>query len=98
MPHCERCGGILKPDVVFFGDAVPRETVARAYALFESCRGLLIVGSSVMIHSSYRFCRRARELALPIAALNLGRTRADDWLQLKIEQPCERVLPGLLAF
>ncbi|MGI9327164.1 MAG: NAD-dependent protein deacetylase [Pseudomonadales bacterium] len=96
VPCCERCGGVVKPDVVFFGDSVSAATVAEAYAWIDSHRALLILGSSVMIHSSYRFCRRAQQQGVPMAALNLGRTRADDELQLKIEMPCEQVLPTLL--
>lgn len=96
VPCCEQCGGVVKPDVVFFGDSVSAATVAQAYAWIDSQRALLILGSSVMIHSSYRFCRRAQQRGMPMAALNLGRTRADDGLQLKIELPCEQILPALL--
>ncbi|GAA5524162.1 NAD-dependent protein deacetylase [Microbulbifer aestuariivivens] len=79
---CPRCGGILKPDVVFFGDSVP---AGRVQAALRACDGLLVVGSSLMVYSGFRFCRLAREWGKPIAALNLGRTRADDLLQLKLD-------------
>lgn len=96
VPDCSRCGGILKPAVVFFGDSVDRQQVDRAYQWVAECGALLIVGSSVMIHSSFRFVRRARELGLPLAAVNMGHTRADDWLDLKLTTPCERLLPAVL--
>lgn len=97
VPDCVRCGGVLKPTVVFFGDTVPKAVVEDAYQRVDAARGLLIVGSSVMIHSSYRFCRRAQQQGIAQFAVNRGRTRADDWLQVKIEAACEAVLPQLCA-
>ncbi|MEM1231542.1 MAG: NAD-dependent protein deacetylase [Pseudomonadota bacterium] len=95
VPDCAVCGGLLKPAVVFFGDTVPAPVVSAAYEQVDAARGLLVLGSSVMIHSSFRFCRRAKERGIPIYAVNLGRTRADEWLSMKLEAPCEEVLPGL---
>lgn len=97
VPGCRACGGLLKPDVVFYGDSVPRDRVARAYTLVESADALLVVGSSLMVFSSFRFCRRARELGTPILAVNRGVTRADDWLAAKLEADCAVVLPELAA-
>jgi NAD-dependent SIR2 family protein deacetylase len=97
VPHCERCGGVLKPDVVFYGDSVPRARVATAYALVESADAVLVVGSSLMVFSSFRFCRRAHELGIPLVAVNRGRTRADDWFRVKVEDDCARVLEELTA-
>ncbi|MFK7914347.1 MAG: NAD-dependent protein deacetylase [Pseudomonadales bacterium] len=97
VPDCRKCGGIVKPTVVFFGDSVPRDDVERAYDWVAQASGLLIVGSSVMIHSSFRFARRAHELGRPLVALNVGRTRADDWLTHKLTAPCELLLPALLT-
>lgn len=94
VPDCERCGGMLKPDVVFYGDSVPRERVQRAFAMVESADALLVVGSSLMVFSSFRFCRRARELGLPMAAVNRGVTRADPWFELKLEADCTELLPA----
>lgn len=91
-PECPHCGGILRPDVVFFGANVPRARVGAAFAALERCRGLLICGSSVMVYSSYRFCRRARDLELPMAAVNDGVTRADDMLELKVTSRCGATL------
>jgi len=96
VPDCRRCGGVLKPDVVFYGDSVPRTRVAEAYAVVDSAEALLVVGSSLMVFSSFRFCRRAQELGLPMAAVNRGVTRADQWFDLKIEDDCARVLPAVL--
>lgn len=95
VPNCERCGGILRPTVVFFGDSVPKPVVEQAYRWVANSRALLIVGSSVMIHSSFRFCRRALALKVPIFAINAGRTRADEFLELKVSESCETVLPAL---
>ncbi|MDZ7670399.1 MAG: NAD-dependent protein deacetylase [Gammaproteobacteria bacterium] len=95
VPVCLACGGRLKPDVVFYGDSVPRPRVAQAYALIESADAVLIVGSSLMVFSSFRFCRRARELGIPLAAVNQGVTRADAWLNVKVEVDCAAALPAL---
>ncbi|MFC6670252.1 NAD-dependent protein deacetylase [Marinobacterium aestuariivivens] len=94
---CERCGGILKPDVVFFGDQVPRQRVTEALAALERADAMLVVGSSLMVYSGFRFCRQAAALGKPVAALNLGRTRADALLALKLEAPASPVLGRLSA-
>lgn len=85
VPHCPECGGILKPDVVFFGDNVPKPRVEQALDALKSADALLVIGSSLMVYSGFRFCRRAREWHKPIAALTLGRTRADELLDLKLD-------------
>ena len=92
-PSCPHCGGVLMPDVVFFGDNVPPARTADALARMEAADALLVVGSSLMVYSGFRFCRLAQAAGKPIAALNLGRTRADDMLTLKLEASSERVLP-----
>ena len=88
VPDCEACGGMLKPDVVFFGENVPRERVLRAEAHLAAADAMLVVGSSLMVFSGYRFARSAARMGKPIAAVNLGRTRADDLLSLKVEADC----------
>ena len=95
VADCNDCGGLLKPDVVFYGDSVPRERVTAGYALVESADVVLIVGSSLMVYSSFRFCRRAHERGVPLVAINRGVTRADAWLSLKVEDDCATVLPLL---
>jgi NAD-dependent SIR2 family protein deacetylase len=88
VPDCPRCGGILKPDVVFFGENVPPDRVARAFEDVARADALLVVGSSLMVYSGYRFAEAAANAGKPIAAINLGRTRADHLLTLKISEPC----------
>ncbi|ANN78851.1 NAD-dependent protein deacetylase [Bordetella flabilis] len=96
VPPCPLCGGILKPDVVFFGEAVPRDRVARAEDGLARATAVLVVGSSLMVYSGYRFVAAASRASLPIAAINLGRTRADTLFSLKIEQACGEALSRLL--
>ena len=93
VPDCPACGGMLKPSVVFFGENVPRPRVDAAMAALETCDALLAVGTSLMVFSGYRFCLAARERGKPVAAVNLGRTRADDLLALKVVANCNEVLP-----
>ena len=95
-PSCPRCGGILKPDVVFFGESVPRDCVQRAYDEVAGADALLVVGTSLMVFSGYRFVREAVRREIPVAAINLGRTRADDALTFKIEADAGEALAGLL--
>ncbi|HKH75251.1 MAG TPA: NAD-dependent protein deacetylase [Vicinamibacterales bacterium] len=92
VPACDACGGLLKPDVVFFGENVPAERVQRAMAPIASSDAMLVVGSSLMIYSGYRFVTAAADAGKPVAAINLGRTRADDLLALKIEDRCSDAL------
>ena len=96
IPECPACGGILKPDVVFYGDSVPRARVEGAFEALDQADGVLVIGSSLMVFSSYRFCRRAHQLGLPMAAVNQGTTRADDFFQIKVAGNCAIVLPSLL--
>ncbi|GLQ89937.1 NAD-dependent protein deacetylase [Dyella flagellata] len=95
VPACSRCGGILKPDVVFFGENVPRDRVATAMQALEAADAMLVVGSSLMVFSGYRFAHSAAKAGKPIAAVNLGRTRADPLLSLKVEQSCAEALAFL---
>jgi NAD-dependent SIR2 family protein deacetylase len=96
VPDCPECGGMLKPAVVFFGENVPRARVTDAMGLLAEARGLLVVGSSLSVFSGYRFCRRAAETGVPIALLNLGRTRADDLAHLKLDAGCAPTLTAAL--
>jgi NAD-dependent SIR2 family protein deacetylase len=83
-PRCERCGGLLKPDVVFFGENVPGERYAAAREALAGADALLVAGSSLMVYSGFRFVRLAHESGIPIAIVNRGRTRGDDLAELKI--------------
>ena len=91
-PACRSCGGFVKPDVVFFGENVPRDRVACAFDALDRAAALLVVGSSLMVYSGYRFARRAAETGKPIAIVNRGRTRADDVATLKIDADCGDIL------
>jgi NAD-dependent SIR2 family protein deacetylase len=93
LPFCTCCGGTLMPNVVFFGDNVPPARTAIALEQMERADGLLVVGSSLMVYSGFRFCRMAQAAGKPMVAINLGRTRADELLDIKIEESAERVLP-----
>lgn len=95
VPDCARCGGILKPDVVFFGETVPRQRVDEAVRALLAADALLVIGSSLMVYSGYRFCRLAAEHGIPIAAINPGTTRADALLTIKVRQRFEDLIPHL---
>ncbi|QIL91588.1 NAD-dependent protein deacetylase [Microbulbifer sp. SH-1] len=84
VADCPDCSGILKPDVVFFGDNVPKDRVQLATDALRESDGLLVVGSSLMVYSGFRFCRYAKEWGKPMATLNFGTTRADDLVDLKL--------------
>ncbi len=84
VPSCRSCLGILKPNVVFFGEGVPRSTVDAAFVHYEAADGLLIAGSSLAVFSGFRFVRRARQDKKPIFVVNLGATRADELAQIKL--------------
>jgi len=96
IPACDACGGIIKPDVVFFGDSVPEEVKQSARHSVRASRGVLLLGTTAQVYSCYRHVREADQLGLPIAAINVGKTRADDLLQIKLEQAVEKILPRLL--
>ncbi|KAA0994629.1 NAD-dependent protein deacetylase [Pseudomonas sp. ANT_J12] len=96
VPHCPHCGEQrMKPDVVFFGENVAQATAAKAMAAVEQAAGLLAVGSSLMAYSAFRLCRAVVDQGKPLIAINLGKTRADDILDMKIEGSCEQLLPLL---
>ena len=96
VPPCRRCGGIMKPDVVFFGESVPRERVDTVSGAIGNSGALLVVGSSLMVFSGFRFARLALETGKPVAIVNEGRTRADDMATLKIEADCGATLQDAL--
>jgi NAD-dependent SIR2 family protein deacetylase len=97
VPPCPHCGGILKPDVVFFGEAVPRARVDAATQALHAADAVLVVGSSLVVYSGYRFVLAAVKAGKPVAALSLGRTRADALLSLKIDARCGDALAFVLA-
>ena len=92
VPDCIACGGMIKPDVVMFGEGVPKTRVADAMAAVDRASALLVVGSSLMVFSGYRFARHADARSIPVAIVNQGRTRADDIAALKIDAECAAIL------
>ncbi|WEF34198.1 NAD-dependent protein deacetylase [Pseudoduganella chitinolytica] len=97
VPDCDVCGGMLQPDVVFFGDNVPRDRTAQALRWMDEADALLVVGSSLMVFSGFRFAKSAAAAGKPIAAVNVGKTRADDLIGLKVALPAQQVLPRVAA-
>lgn len=97
VPACPLCGGILKPDVVFFGGAVPGTRVTRAWAGLAAADAVLVAGSSLMVWSGFRFVREAASRGLPVLSINRGRTRADDLITRRIDGDCGAVLDVALA-
>lgn len=95
VPDCSRCGGVLKPAVVFFGETVPADKVSHAMRRVDEADALLVVGSSLTVWSGFRFVKRAAERGIPIAIVNIGPTRGDDLATLKIEENCGDVLSEL---
>lgn len=94
---CRRCGGVLKPDVVFFGENVPRPVVDDAWTLFGDAELLLVVGSSLAVFSGFRFVLRAAERGVPIAIVNRGPTRGDDRAAVRLDGTAGTVLPALVT-
>ncbi|WNG59826.1 NAD-dependent protein deacetylase [Archangium gephyra] len=94
---CTRCGGTLKPDVVFFGDNVPPPTVEAAFSLLEEGDALLVVGSSLAIYSGFRFLQRAADRHMPIGLVNIGECRGGELVDVRVEALAGEVLPRLAA-
>ncbi|MGD8323115.1 MAG: NAD-dependent protein deacetylase [Gammaproteobacteria bacterium] len=97
VPACAVCDGLLKPDVVFFGESVPGDRVGQAMASLARSDAMLVVGSSLMVLSGYRFAKAMAATGKPVAAINIGRTRADDLLDLKITASCTDVLRQVVS-
>jgi NAD-dependent SIR2 family protein deacetylase len=95
-PSCPRCAGDLKPDVVFFGENVPRVRVEAAYAWLAEAERVLVVGSSLAVFSGYRFVKRAHERGVPIGIVNLGESRGDPLASVRVDAPAGEVLPALV--
>ena len=92
---CEACGGVVMPDVVFFGGSVPRPTLDAAWSTFDRAEVLLVVGSSLTVFSGYRFVRRAAEREVPVAILNRGPTRGDPLARLRLDARAGETLAHL---
>jgi len=94
---CARCGGLLKPDVVFFGENVPRPRVDQCHALVEQADALVVLGSSLTVMSGYRFVRHAARLAIPVAIVNVGPTRGDAQASLILDAPLGQTLTAVVS-
>ena len=97
MTRCPHCGdGPLKPDVVFFGESVPRPRVDRCFALVRGARSLIVLGSSLTVMSGLRFVRAAARAGTPVAVVTAGPTRAEEHARVRLDAPLGEVLPGLV--
>ena len=96
LAGCRTCGGDLKPDVVFFGENVPKERVARCFALVERAESLVVLGSSLQVMSGLRFVKAAAKRGIPVVIVNRGVTRGDDLASLKLEAGCAETLADVL--
>jgi NAD-dependent SIR2 family protein deacetylase len=97
VPACEQCEGVLKPDVVFFGESVPRPRVDAALQIVDDAEVLLVVGSSLEVFSGHRYVLRAAERDIPVALINLGPSRADAHAHVHVDAKAGEVLPKLVA-
>ena len=96
VPDCPCCGGIIKPDVVFFGETIPSGRIKAAVEKLDQSDALLVVGSSLMVFSGYRFTRLAQEANIPVVIINRGRTRADAIAIQKLSGDCTEILPRVV--
>ena len=96
VPACERCGGVLKPAVVFFGETVPPELVTRARSRVDEADALLVAGSSLTVWSGFLFVKRAADRGLPIAIVNIGPTRGDDLAAVRVDEKVGIALPQMM--
>lgn len=97
VPSCEVCGGMLKPDVVYFGENVPRERVARAYGMVDDGEALLVAGTSLAVMSGLRFIRHAANEGKPVVILNRGETRGDDYANVRLDAGTTETLRAIEA-
>lgn len=96
MPDCPKCGGgILKPEIVFFGDNVPKQRAERLANLVCNSDALLVLGSSLHVYSGYRILLHSYDMGIPAASVNIGPIRGQEKLQLKISTKCGDVIPKL---
>jgi NAD-dependent SIR2 family protein deacetylase len=89
---CPSCGGMLKPDIVYFGESVPKAVVEQAFSLIDDADALLVAGSSLTVFSGYRFVRHAAARGIPVAIVNRGPTRGDDLATVKVDGGCSELL------
>ncbi|NKE09094.1 MULTISPECIES: Sir2 family NAD-dependent protein deacetylase [Kocuria] len=92
VPDCPVCGGVVKPNVVFFGESAATHDVAHAAAIVDSAQAVLVLGSSLTVHSGRRFVRRAVRAGKPVVIVNHGKTRSDQDATVKIDAPVAEFL------
>jgi NAD-dependent SIR2 family protein deacetylase len=97
LADCTACGGRLKPDVVFFGESVPRDRVDQAYAYVDAADVLVVLGSSLTVMSGLRFVRHCAKAGRPVVIITRGPTRGDELATVKLEAGCSETLPALVA-
>ena len=95
VPTCVSCSGLLKPNVVFYGSTVKKEVVQKLNDRLLKADALLVIGTSLMVYSSFRFCKLASQNNIPIICINQGQTRADELFSLKIVGECSDTLSKL---
>ena len=95
IPPCPKCGGDMKPEIVFFGDNVPRTRIEKVVRMIIESDGVLVLGSSLTVFSGYRIVLQAKELGLPVGIINIGVTRGDPKADLKISGKCGDIIPNL---
>jgi NAD-dependent SIR2 family protein deacetylase len=93
---CPSCGGMLKPDIVYIGESVPKSIVQKSFSLVENAEALLVAGSSLTVFSGYRFVRHAAALGMPVAIINRGPTRGDELADVKVDGGCSELLTLLV--
>ncbi|MGA9871844.1 MAG: Sir2 family NAD-dependent protein deacetylase [Rhodococcus sp. (in: high G+C Gram-positive bacteria)] len=96
MADCDSCGGVLKPDIVYFGESVPKPRVAEAFDLVDDAGAVLVLGSSLTVMSGLRFVRRAAKASKPIVIVNRGVTRGDEFAALVSGAGCSETLTALV--
>jgi NAD-dependent SIR2 family protein deacetylase len=94
---CASCDGVLKPDVVFFGENVPRPRVQACYAMVEQASSLVVLGSSLTVMSGFRYVRHAAKVPVPVVIVNQGATRGDAYAAATLDAPLGRVLTDLVG-
>jgi len=97
VADCAACHGVLKPDVVFFGENVPGTRVQACYAMVERSRALLVLGSSLTVMSGFRFVRHAARLGRPVVIVNQGPTRGDGYAAVTLDAPLGQTLTALVS-
>ncbi|XP_037935299.1 NAD-dependent protein deacylase Sirt4-like [Teleopsis dalmanni] len=98
VPACPKCNGNMKPEIIFFGDNVPKTRVDKIAEMIYNSDGLLVLGSSLLVFSGYRMVLQSKDLNLPVTIVNIGPTRADHLADIKLDAKCGDVIPKLFNY